>query len=49
MKTIMIRTTWTATHEVEVPDDYEFGSGLDDEWIHQVDAHTAELIDWDLA
>lgn len=47
MKVISIRTTWEVTQDVDVPDDYEVGSGLDDEWISQVDCSGASLIDWE--
>jgi hypothetical protein len=46
VKTIEIRCRWESTHAVEVPDDYEFGGGLDSEWADQVDASTASLVDW---
>lgn len=48
MKEIRIRCEWSSTHTVEVPDDYEFTGALDDEWADQVDAHTSELVDWQL-
>ena len=47
VKVISIRTTWEVTQDVDVPDDYEVGSGLDDEWISQVDCSGASLIDWE--
>jgi hypothetical protein len=46
MKTVTITTIWRATDSVEVPDDYEVGSTLDEVWADQVDALGAELIDW---
>lgn len=47
MKTITIRCTWRTTQQVEVPDDYELGNTLDDEWADQVDTGGAELVDWE--
>jgi hypothetical protein len=46
-KTLTVRCFWESTHTVEVPDDYEPGDGLDDEWADQVDPHTAHLTDWE--
>lgn len=47
-KTMTVHVTWRSTQEVEVPDDYEFNGGLDDEWVGQVDINCAEMVDWDL-
>lgn len=49
MKTLQIRCVWETSHEVEVPDDYEPGSTLDEEWADQVDTSTASLVDWEWA
>lgn len=46
MKELRITCTWRSTHTVEVPDDYQPGGTLDEEWADQVDATTAELTDW---
>ncbi len=48
MKEIHIITTWRSTDIVEVPDDYEVGNTLDEEWADQVDASGAELVDWEV-
>lgn len=48
MRTITIETTWRSVQTVEVPDDYEFTGGLDEEWADQVDAAGASLVDWDV-
>lgn len=46
MKTIHIETTWKSIDAVEVPDDFDLGGTLDDEWADQVDANGAYLTDW---
>lgn len=47
MKTMWITATWETSHEIEVPDDYEWdGRSIDAEWADQVDATCASLVDW---
>jgi hypothetical protein len=48
MKELIIRATWKSSHRVEVPDNYEFTGGLDEEWADQIDTSTAELTDWEV-
>lgn len=47
MKTVHVTCTWRSNHAVEVPDNYQIGSTLDEEWADQVDSSTAELVDWE--
>lgn len=48
-KTITVICTWESRHEVEVDDDYQFSEySADEEWIGEVDSHTAELVGWEL-
>jgi hypothetical protein len=47
VKELHVTCTWRSSHVVEVPDDYEGGSTLDDEWADQVDSQIAELVDWE--
>lgn len=46
MKTRTVVCTWESTHTVELPDDYEPGDALDEEWTEQIDSSMAELTDW---
>lgn len=48
-KEITVTCTWTSRHVIEVPFDYEPTGKLDEEWVHEVDAHTAELVDWEVS
>lgn len=48
MKTVTVRCDWRSVQQVEVPDDYEIGSTLDDEWADQVDPGGAYLLDWEV-
>lgn len=48
-KEIRINATWHSTHWLEVPDDFEVSSNLND-WpddvLEQITSDTAELVDW---
>ena len=47
MKEIHIRCEWVSDHVVEVPDDYEWSGGLDDEWADQLTPQRAEIFSWE--
>ncbi len=46
MKEVTVYCRWETRHIVEVPDDYEIGGTLEDEWADQVDSGGASLVDW---
>lgn len=50
MKTIILSTVWEASHEIEVPGDFEVPAKITDfprEVLEQITSETASLVDWE--
>lgn len=51
MKTVRVMCVWNSHHEIEVDDDWEGGSCLDDfpeDALEDMSPRNAELVDWEV-